>query len=241
MAEMRSVTRPTDSRDSGHGFEVSRQRIAESAQHLAGGVGSNFRMGISPTPLVFERAEGPILIDADGNRLIDYYLGMGPMLLGHTPADVCRAVERQLGRGILYGGQSAIEARAAELVCGMVPCAERVRFNSCGSEAVQAALRLARAVTGREQLVKFAGHYHGWFDNVLWSTARAGRERAGDRQPRSAGRTAERSGAAVERPAGGARPAATARRCRHHHGAGHVQRGVHRAAARVSGGSTRGL
>ena len=53
----------------------------------------------------------------------------------------------------------------------MVPCAERVRFNSCGSEAVQGALRLARAATGRENLVKFAGHYHGWFDNVLWSTA----------------------------------------------------------------------
>jgi glutamate-1-semialdehyde 2,1-aminomutase len=171
MAEMRSITRPTATPESGHGFELSRQRIAESARHLAGGVGSNFRMGISPTPLVFERAEGPFLIDADGNRLIDYYLGMGPMILGHTPADVIRAVERQLGRGILFGGQSALEARAAELVCAMVPCAERVRFNSCGSEAVQAALRLARAVTGREQLVKFAGHYHGWFDNVLWSTA----------------------------------------------------------------------
>jgi glutamate-1-semialdehyde 2,1-aminomutase len=170
MAAMRSVTRPTDSRASGNGFEVSRQRIAESAKHLAGGVGSNFRLGISPTPLVFERAEGATLIDADGNRLIDYYLGMGPMILGHTPAEVCRAVERQLARGILFGGQSGIEARAAELVCEMVPCAERVRFNSCGSEAVQAALRLARAVTGREQLVKFAGHYHGWFDNVLWST-----------------------------------------------------------------------
>jgi glutamate-1-semialdehyde 2,1-aminomutase len=168
---MRNVTQPTDLRASGNGFEVSRQRIAQSAQYLAGGVGSNFRMGISPTPLVFERAEGPILFDADGNRLIDYYLGMGPMILGHSPAEVCRAVERQLSRGILFGGQSGIEARAAELVCEMVPCAERVRFNSCGSEAVQAALRLARAATGREQLVKFAGHYHGWFDNVLWSTA----------------------------------------------------------------------
>jgi glutamate-1-semialdehyde 2,1-aminomutase len=168
---MLRVTRPTDLRASGSGFEGSRLRIAESAQHLVGGVGSNFRMGISPTPLVFERADGPILIDADGNRLIDYYLGMGPMILGHTPAEVVRAVERQLARGILFGGQSGIEARAAELVCEMVPCAERVRFNSCGSEAVQAALRLARAATGREQLVKFAGHYHGWFDNVLWSTA----------------------------------------------------------------------
>jgi glutamate-1-semialdehyde 2,1-aminomutase len=171
MAQMLRAATPTDLRASDAGFQVSRQRIAESAQHLVGGVGSNFRMGILPTPLVFERAEGAILIDVDGNRLIDYYLGMGPMILGHAPADVRRAVEQQLARGILFGGQSAIEARAAELVCEMVPCAERVRFNSSGSEAVQAALRLARAATGREQLVKFAGHYHGWFDNVLWSTA----------------------------------------------------------------------
>src|ERR1700722_10823534 len=171
MPDRLRATRPTDLRASGASFDPPRQLIAQSAQRLVGGVGSNFRMGISPTPLVFERAEGPILIDADGNRLIDYYLGMGPMILGHTPADVRRAVERQLDRGILFGGQSGIEARAAELVCEMVPCAERVRFNSCGSEAVQGALRLARAATGRENLVKFAGHYHGWFDNVLWSTA----------------------------------------------------------------------
>ncbi len=77
----------------------------------------------------------------------------------------------QLGRGILYGGQSAVEREAARLFCEMVPCAERVRFNSSGSEAVQAALRLARAATGRTIIVKFDGHYHGWFDNVLWSTA----------------------------------------------------------------------
>ena len=153
------------------GFEASRRRVADSARFLAGGVGSNFRMGVSPTPLVFDRAEGPHLFDADGNRLIDYYLGMGPMILGHSPPDVRRAVERQLASGILFGGQSAVESRAAELVCEMVPCAERVRFNSSGSEAVQAALRLARAATGREGVVKFAGHYHGWFDNVLWSTA----------------------------------------------------------------------
>src|SRR5580693_8414853 len=88
---------------------------------------------MSPTPLVFERADGAYLFDADGNRLIDYYLGMGPMILGHTPADVRAAVVAQLEKGILYGGQSA--------------------------------------VTGRRTIIKFAGHYHGWFDNILWSTA----------------------------------------------------------------------
>ena len=158
-------------RDGTLSFEESRRRIAEASQWLAGGVSSNFRLGISPTPLVFERAEGAFLFDADGNRLIDYYLGMGPMILGHTPADVIGAAAAQLPKGLLYGGQSALETEAARLVCDMVPCAERMRFCSSGSEAVQAALRLMRAATGRRVVIKFAGHYHGWFDNILWSTA----------------------------------------------------------------------
>jgi glutamate-1-semialdehyde 2,1-aminomutase len=151
-------------------FDESRRRLAAAAQHLAGGVSSNFRLGISPTPLVFDRAEGAFLIDADGNRIIDYYLGMGPMILGHTPADVIQAATAQMQKGILYGGQSGPEAEAAALVCEMVPCAERMRFASSGSEAVQAALRIARAATGRRVALKFEGHYHGWFDNILWST-----------------------------------------------------------------------
>jgi glutamate-1-semialdehyde 2,1-aminomutase len=107
----------------------------------------------------------------DGNRLIDYYLGMGPMILGHSPEPVVSAVERQVRRGILYAGQSELEYAAARLICDMVPCAERVRFGSSGSEVVQAALRLARAATGRTRILKFEGHYHGWFDNILWSVS----------------------------------------------------------------------
>jgi glutamate-1-semialdehyde 2,1-aminomutase len=109
-------------------FEESRRRVAEASQWLAGGVSSNFRLGMSPTPLVFERAEGAFLFDADGNRLIDYYLGMGPMILGHTPADVIAAAAAQLPKGLLYGGQSALETEAARLICDMVPCAERMRW-----------------------------------------------------------------------------------------------------------------
>ena len=74
-------------------FDESRRRIAEASKYLAGGVSSNFRLGISPTPLVLERGEGACLIDVDGNRLIDYYLSMGPMILGHNPADVIAAVK----------------------------------------------------------------------------------------------------------------------------------------------------
>ena len=150
-------------------FEASRTRMEAARAWLAGGVSSNFRQGIAPTPLVFTHADGPYLHDADGNRLIDYYLGMGPMILGHTPAALLRAVEEQLARGILFAGQTEAEFEAARLVCELVPCAERVRFASSGSEAVQAAIRLARAATGRPVIVKFEGHYHGWMDNVLWS------------------------------------------------------------------------
>ncbi len=152
-------------------FDESRRKMEIASRYLAGGVSSNFRLGISPTPLVLDHADGAYLFDADGNRLIDYYLGMGPMILGHTPRDVRDAVAAQLDRGLLYGGQSDIELQAAQLVCEMVPCAERMRFTSSGSEAVQTALRLSRAATGRRAIIKFEGHYHGWFDNILWSTA----------------------------------------------------------------------
>ena len=154
-------------------FDRSVEEIRRNAQWIAGGVNSNFRLNISPTPLVFEKAEGPYLFDVDGNRLIDYYLGMGPMILGHNPKALTDAVTEQMKYGILFGGQSKVETEAARLVCEMVPCAERMRFASSGSEADQAALRLARAATGRQVIIKFEGHYHGWFDNVLWSTAPA--------------------------------------------------------------------
>ena len=152
-------------------FDQSKKRLADFAKYLPGGVNSNFRLGMSPTPLVFERAEGPYLYDVDGNRLIDYYLGMGPMILGHNPEPVLNAVRAQLEHGILYAGQSDIEFEAARLFCEIVPCAEMVRFNCAGSEVVQAALRLARAATDRSIIIKFEGHYHGWLDNVLWSIA----------------------------------------------------------------------
>ena len=152
-------------------FSRSMQRVNDASGVLPGGVSSHFRAGVSPTPLVFEKAEGPWLHDIDGNRLIDYYLALGPMILGHTPAAVIEAVKAQLENGVLYGGQSELEFEAARLVCDMVPCAERVRFCSSGTEAVQLALRLARAETGRNRILKFEGHYHGWLDSVLWSVS----------------------------------------------------------------------
>src|SRR5258708_20032354 len=90
-------------------FDESKRRMAEAARWIAGGINSNFRAGISPTPLVVERGEGPYLFDADGNRLIDYYLGMGPMILGHSPKAVKQAVTEQLERGFLFAPPTQIE------------------------------------------------------------------------------------------------------------------------------------
>jgi len=154
-------------------FERSKALMTQACQYLAGGVSSNFRLGISPTPLVIQSAQGPYVTDVDGNRLIDYYLGMGPMILGHNPPSVIEAAKKQLDNGILFAGQTEVEFEAARLVCELVPCAERVRFGSSGTEVIQAALRLARAATGRQTIIKFEGHYHGWLDNVQWSVAPA--------------------------------------------------------------------
>ena len=154
-------------------FDRSAALIADAAKTIAGGVNSNFRIGMAGGPLVFARGDGPYLIDADGNRLIDYYCGMGAMILGHTPKAVAQAVKNQVDKGILYAGQSEIEFEAARILCERIPSAQRIRFGSSGSEVAQAAFRLARAATGKRVILKFEGHYHGWFDNILWSTAPA--------------------------------------------------------------------
>ncbi len=172
-------------------FDRSKALIDHARSLMPGGVSSHFRMNVSPTPLVFERADGARLIDADGNSLIDYYMALGPIILGHTPPDVIAAARAQMERGLLYGGQSELEFEAARRVCAMVPCAERVRFAASGTEIVQLALRLVRAHTGRSKILRFEGHYHGWADNILWSNApaldSAGPEDAPEAVPGSAG------------------------------------------------------
>lgn len=152
-------------------FEESARLIEERKRWIAGGINSNFRTGMQPHPLVFTHGEGPYLFDADGNRLIDYYCGMGAMVLGHSPQGVRDAVKKQVDIGIHFAGQVELEVEAAKILCERIPSAERVRFGSSGSEVAQAAIRLCRAHTGRLKIIKFEGHYHGWFDNVLWSTA----------------------------------------------------------------------
>ena len=152
-------------------FEQSQLQVTEGSAYVAGGVNSGYRTGSKPHPLVFTSAHGCELIDVDGNKYIDYVLAMGPMILGHSPQAVIDAAKKQLDISILVAGQTVIEYEAAKLITEMVPSAQKVRFASSGSEAVQVAFRVARAATNRLKMIKFEGHYHGWFDNVLVSVS----------------------------------------------------------------------
>lgn len=152
-------------------FIGSRKAVEQGSAYAAGGVNSGFRTGLRPNPLVFVSARGARLTDVDGNELIDYFLGMGPMILGHSPAPVIEAAKKQLDVSLLVAGQTPLEYEAARLLTELVPSADLVRFASSGSEAVQVAYRISRAATKRMKMIKFEGHYHGWFDNVLWSVA----------------------------------------------------------------------
>jgi glutamate-1-semialdehyde 2,1-aminomutase len=139
---------------------------SEARDVLAGGVSSNFRLNGTPVPLTFERAEGPRLYDVDANVYLDYALGMGAALLGHGPAPVLDAVRASLGDGQLYAGQHRSETELARRLRQRMPSMELLRFGGSGSEMIHAALRLARAFTDRSLVVKFEGHYHGWFDDI---------------------------------------------------------------------------
>ena len=152
-------------------FDKSKAAWEAGSSYVAGGVNSGYRTGLRPHPLVFQKAYDAHLVDLDGNDFIDYFLGMGPMILGHSPKEVVAAATKQLTESLLVAGQTPLEYEAAQLITEMVPAAEYVRFNSSGAEAVQAALRVCRAFTGKKKIIKFEGHYHGWFDNVLWSVS----------------------------------------------------------------------
>lgn len=150
-------------------FDKSKAAWEAGSAYVAGGVNSGYRTGLRPHPLVFQKAYDAHLVDLDGNDYIDYFAGMGPMILGHSPKEVIDAASAQLQQSILVAGQTPLEYEAARIITELVPSAELVRFNSSGAEAVQAAFRVARAFTGKQKIIKFEGHYHGWFDNVLWS------------------------------------------------------------------------
>jgi glutamate-1-semialdehyde 2,1-aminomutase len=146
------------------------QTLFKNAQQtIPGGVNSPVRAfkSVGGQPLFIERGEGPYLFDVDGNRLIDYVLSWGPLILGHAHPQVVAALKAAVTRGTSYGAPTALETELAQLVCEMVPSAERVRFVNSGTEATMSAIRLARAYTGRDKIIKFAGCYHGHGDMLL--------------------------------------------------------------------------
>ncbi len=140
-----------------------------AGRFFPGGVNSPVRAfrAVGGAPPFVERAEGAWLIDADGNRYIDYFGSWGPMILGHAFAPVVEAIERAARNSASFGASTAAEADLAEQIVACYPAIEKMRFVSSGTEATMSAIRLARAATGRKIIVKFEGCYHGHADGLL--------------------------------------------------------------------------
>ena len=166
---------------------------------LPGGVNSPVRAmrQIEREPIFIERGEGCELVDVDGNRYLDWVGSWGPLILGHAHPRVIAAVETAAVGGTSFGAATASEVELAEEVVARVPCAEMVRMTSSGTEAAMSAIRLARAATGREVVVKFAGAYHGHSDGLL---AEAGSGIATLALPASAGVPAAQAAGTVVVP-----------------------------------------
>jgi glutamate-1-semialdehyde 2,1-aminomutase len=150
-------------------IDRSRDLFAAARQVIPGGVDSPVRAfrAVGGQPLFIERGQGPYLFDADGNRYIDYVLSWGPLILGHAYPSVAEALKAAVDRGTSYGAPTALETELAELIIEAMPSVEMVRFVNSGTEATMTALRLARAYTGRDKIVKFEGCYHGHADMLL--------------------------------------------------------------------------
>lgn len=147
----------------------SHELYAEAQTLLPGGVNSPVRAfrGVGGEPVFIEHASGPYLYDVDGNRYLDYVQSWGPMILGHTYPSVVEAVVQASQRGFSFGAPTQAESELAKLVMECVPSVEMMRFVNSGTEATMSALRLARAYTGRNKIIKFSGCYHGHADMLL--------------------------------------------------------------------------
>ena len=147
----------------------SHDLFVAAQHHIPGGVNSPVRAfrGVGGDPVFFERASGPYLFDADGQRYIDYVGSWGPMILGHAHPQVIAAVAERIQSGLSFGAPTELETRMADRVCALVPSMDLVRMVSSGTEATMSAIRLARGFTGRDRLIKFEGGYHGHADSLL--------------------------------------------------------------------------
>ncbi len=147
-------------------FARSAELYARSRECIAGGITHDSR-NFAPFPVYVERAEGAYKWDADGNKLTDYWMGHGALLLGHGHPAVAEAIATQAKNGTHFGASHRLEVEWAEQIVKMVPSAEWVRFTMSGTESTMLAMRDARAFTGREKIVRFAGHFHGWHDYAM--------------------------------------------------------------------------
>jgi glutamate-1-semialdehyde 2,1-aminomutase len=151
-------------------FDKSKALQRRAFKTLPLGVNSNFRYwGDDITPYV-EKAKGAYLWDVDGNRYIDYRLAFGPIILGHAYNEVDMLVHAEIDKGVLFAMTGELEISVAEKIVAMCPAVEMVRLACSGTEATMHAVRVARAYTGREKIIKFEGMYHGFQDHTLFST-----------------------------------------------------------------------
>src|SRR4026209_1381037 len=150
-------------------YSISEKLFAAASRILPGGVDSPVRAfkAVGATPVFIERASGARLEDADGNTYIDYVMSWGPLIHGHAPKGLLKALAAAASRGTSLGAPTELETRLAQRVATLMPSMERVRFVSSGTEAAMSAIRVARAATKRDKIVKFEGCYHGHADSFL--------------------------------------------------------------------------
>jgi glutamate-1-semialdehyde 2,1-aminomutase len=164
----------------------SSEFFTRARQYIPGGVNSPVRAfrNVDGDPFFVDRAEGARIWDVDGNEYIDYVGSWGPAILGHAPRVVVDAVREAAARGLSFGIPNPLEVEMAELICDWVPSIEKVRMVNSGTEATMSSIRLARASTGRDKIIKFDGCYHGHADALL---VKAGSGALTHGQPSSAG------------------------------------------------------
>src|SRR5437764_4489095 len=140
----------------------SRKLFSRALQILPGGVDSPVRAftAVGGSPLFIRRASGSRIEDVDGNTFIDYVMSWGPLIHGHAPRGLVKAVAAAARNGTSFGAPSLLEIELGARVMKLMPSIERIRFVNSGTEATMSAIRLARAATGRERIVKFEGCYH---------------------------------------------------------------------------------
>ncbi|MBN18005.1 MAG: hypothetical protein CL758_00770 [Chloroflexi bacterium] len=148
-------------------FSKSRNLFTRAKKSLAGGVSSNSRIKELPSPPFFNKAIGSKIYDVDQNEYIDYVLGRGPLIFGHSPKFILTEVKKHIKSGQIYGTTTKLEIDLSEKIKSIFPDMELVRYATTGTEVVELALRLSRAFTYKSKIIMFEGQYHGWTDNTL--------------------------------------------------------------------------